>query len=268
MAELPPIAEYFDDDPIITPCAMHGDKQIKLDTQIETAICTFLCENIDRNLLESILADCRLLFYVYGRSGKVPVYLYRNQCVIVLMTVGSPVAAAVVEELKYLGIKNIIAYGTAGQLDESIPSDACVLIEKAIRDEGTSYHYLAPSLYVETDLQLTSWLEDFLQSGGMTVVRGVSWTTDALFRETQQRCARRKKQGAVTVEMECAGFAAACKRLQMRFAEFVFFSDTLSDTSKWQMIGAQKQFDARRSLKVTLLQALLSSVSKIKLPNC
>ena len=267
MEELPPIAEYFDDEPIITPAAMHALESIILPTQIKTAICTFLCENIDRAILEPILSDCRLLFYVYGRSGKVPVYQYKEDCLVVLMTVGSPVAVAVVEYLKCLGIENVIAYGTAGQLDESIPNNACVLIEKAIRDEGASYHYLPASTYVETDGQLTNWVEKFLQSGGMPVVRGITWTSDAMFRETVARVARRRQQGAITVEMECAGFAAACKRLQMRFAEFVFFSDTLVDVQNWQMLGAQKQQDERRSLKVTLLQALLVVVQKIKLPN-
>ncbi len=267
MIELPPITEFFDDEPIITPTAMHGEHQVKLPATVKTAICTFMCENIDKALLEPILAESKLLFYVYGRSGKVPVYQYQEDCLVVLMTVGSPVAVAVVEELYYLGIENVIAYGTAGQLTAEIPSDACVLIERAIRDEGASYHYLKPSVYVESNQQLTDWLEQFLQSGGMKVVRGITWTTDALFRETSARCAKRREQGAVTVEMECAGFAAAAKRLDLRFGEFVFFSDTLVDQQQWSMFGTQKQFDARRSLKATLLQALVSSVAKIKLPK-
>lgn len=266
MTILPPITDFFEDEPIITPLAMHGE-QIKLAPTIKTAVCTFLCESIDQVALKPILNDCKLLFYVYGRSGKTPVYQYREQCLLVFMTVGSPVAVAVAEELKYLGIENIIAYGTAGRLDEKIPTDAFVIVEKAIRDEGASYHYLAPSLYVETDSQLTDWLEQFLQSGGMTTVRGITWTTDGLYRETKARCAKRREQGAVVVEMECAGFAAAAKRLQMRFGEFVFFSDTLTDVDQWQMFGEQSGADARRSLKVGLLHALLASVVKINLPK-
>ena len=267
MDELPPITEFFDDEPIITPVAMHGEKSIQLPSTIKTAVCTFLCEDIDRLSLEKILADCKLLFYVYGRSGKTPVYQYKEECLIVLMTVGSPVAVAVMEELKCLGIENVIAYGTAGQLDGAIPNDACVLIEKAIRDEGASYHYLPASVYVETDSQLTLWLERFLQTGGMKIVRGITWTTDGMFRETKARCAKRRKQGAVVVEMECAGFAAAAKRLGIRFGEFVFFSDTLVDNNQWLMFGAEKGAEARRSLKVTLLQALLIDTAKINLPK-
>ena len=105
MTELPPIAEFFDDEPIITPANFRNGQVIKLAPSIKTAICTFLCENIDRNYLAPILADCRLLFYVYGRSGKTPVYQYRDECLIVLMTVGSPVAVAVMEELKYSMVK-------------------------------------------------------------------------------------------------------------------------------------------------------------------
>ena len=267
MTELPPILEFFADEPIITPAAMHGAQQVKLSPAIKTAVCTFLCDQIDQVVLAPILQDCRLLFYVYGRSGKTPVYQYQDQCLIVFMTVGSPAAVAVMEELKYLGIENVIAYGTAGQLDDAIPADACVVIEKAIRDEGASYHYLAPSVYVDTDAELTKWLMEFLQSGGMKVVRGITWTTDGLFRETKARTAKRREQGAKVVEMECAGFAAAAKRLQMRFGEFVFFSDTLADTSAWHFYGAEKGADERRSLKVTLLLALLDGVTKIKLPN-
>lgn len=267
MSELPPITEFFDDEPIITPAMMCGGKVVKLPTSIKTAICTFLCENIDRALLEPVLKDCRLLFYVYGRSGKIPVFQYREECLIVLMTVGSPVAVAVVEYLKCLGIENIIAFGTAGLLDPQISEDTFVLIEKAIRDEGASYHYLAPSVYVETDAGLTAWLEQFLQSGETKVVRGITWTSDAMFRETKARTARRREQGAIVVEMECAGFAAASQRLDLRFAEFVFFSDTLTDTTQWHMLDGQSGGDARRSLKVTMLQALLMAVPKIKLHN-
>ncbi len=266
MTELPPILDYFDDEPIITPSAMHSEP-IKVPATIKTAVCTFLCENIDEEALRPILSDCKLLFYVFGRSGKVPVFQYQEKCLIVLMTVGSPVAVAVVEELKALGIENIIVYGTAGQLDEKIPQDACVLIEKAIRDEGASYHYLAPSVYVETDKALTAWTEQFLQSGGMKTVRGITWTTDGLFRETKARLAKRRKQGAIVVEMECAGFAAVAQRLGVRFSEFVFFSDTLVDTYAWHFYGAEKGADERRSLKVVLLKSLLASVTKINLPK-
>ena len=268
MSELPPIIEFFDDEPIITPQAMHyGTKQVQLPPSVKTAICTFLCENIDQAALAPILTQSKLLFYIFGRSGKTPVYQYREDCLLVLMTVGSPVAVAVMEELKALGIDNVIAYGTAGQLEATIPHEACVLIEKAIRDEGASYHYLAPSLYVDTDVELTKWLESFLQSGGVPVVRGTTWTTDGLFRETKGRCAKRREQGAIVVEMECAGFAAAAKRLGMRFGEFVFFSDTLADTNQWHMFGGQTGADERRSLKVALLATLLEHVVKIKLPK-
>lgn len=267
MIELPPIAEFFDDEPIIAPVDLRGGKVFKLPASIKTAICTFLCENIDQATLAPILKDSQLLYYVYGRSGKIPVYQYRDECLIVFMTVGSPVAVAVIEELKSLGIENVIAYGTAGQLDDKISNDAFVLIEKAIRDEGASYHYLPASVYVATDEALNSWVEQFLRSSGKTVVRGITWTSDALFRETKARCAKRRKQGAIVVEMECAGFAAAAKRLGMRFSEFVFFSDTLVNTSQWQMFGGQQGANERRSLKVALLQALLKDITKINLPK-
>lgn len=260
-----PILDYFDDAPLLTPAQMHAGQQVQIDPHIKTAICTFLCENIDRAQLQPILKDCRFLYYVYGRSGKVPIFQYQDQCLLVLMTVGSPVAVAVVEELHYLGIENIIAYGTAGLLAEHLPVDALVVLDKAIRDEGASYHYCPPSLYIETDPALTDIVAHFLTGKG-PVYRGITWTTDGLFRETPQRKAKRQAQGAVVVEMECAGFAAACQRLKVRFAEFVFFSDTLTDTS-WAWCGEATQCDTRRSRKVALLSALIALCPEIKLPK-
>ena len=111
MEQSSPILEFFDDEPIITPAVMRGGVKVKLPVTIKTALCTFLCENIDSENLAPILSDCRLLFYVYGRSGKVPVFQYKEDCLIVLMTVGSPVAVAVVEELKNLGISVIMISG-------------------------------------------------------------------------------------------------------------------------------------------------------------
>jgi len=261
MKDLPPIAEFFDDEPIITPSVMHSGDKIEISVRNKTAICTFLCENIDKEILAPILKNCRLLFYVYGRSGKVPVFQYKDVCLIVLMTVGSPVAAAVIEELKNLEINDVIAFGTAGLLDVKIPQDSFVLVEKAIRDEGASYHYLAPSVYVETDKQLTDWVENFLKSNGIEVVRGITWTTDALFRETGLRAAKRREQGAIVVDMECAGFAAAAKRLGIHFSQFMFYSDAL-DCKTWTTFGGQTEQNTRRSLKVTLLQALLNVMEK------
>ena len=259
-----PICDFFDDEPIITPNNFHTEKGLHCDPKIKTAICTFLCENIDHAALQPILQDCRLLYYVYGRSGKVPIFQYKDICLIVLMTVGSPVAAAVVEELHFLGIQNIIAYGTAGLLDDQIDATSFVLLTKAIRDEGTSYHYCPPSLYVETDAALTALLEKFLKQLGK-VQRGITWTTDALFRETGQRKAKRVSQGAVVVEMECAGFAAAAKRLGVRFAEFVFFSDLLTNGSwGWSQNTTSEE---RRSLKVALLGELIAFCREIKLPK-
>ena len=73
---------------------------------------------------------------------------------------------------------------SAGQILDVEPPPYFVLIEKALRDEGTSYHYLPPSLYSEANSFILDSLYPLLSSKPHKVLLGSTWTTDAPFHET------------------------------------------------------------------------------------
>lgn len=127
--------------------------------------------------------------------------------------VGAPFAVLVAEELFASGCRLLISITSAGRLVELRPPPYFVLIEKALRDEGTSHHYLPASEFSAADAALLSLLDGGFDGIGINVERGATWTTDAPFRETDEAIAAMQKMGLLAVEMEAAAlYAFACAR--------------------------------------------------------
>ncbi len=122
--------------------------------------------------------------------------------------VGAPFAVLVAEQLFASGCRLLVSITSSGQLVASGPTPYFILIERALRDEGTSHHYLPPSLFAEADLALTSPVLRALRAVSPTVVAGATWTTDAPFRETEAAIAEARAHGALAVEMEAAALYA------------------------------------------------------------
>ena len=131
-----------------------------------------------------------------------------NRYCVVGSAVGASFAVLVAEQLFASGCKLAVSVASAGQIADLGPPPYFVLIDRAIRDEGTSYHYLAPERFAHADKTLISLAANALSSTPTTVYRGASWTTDAPFRETAESIAARREEGALTVEMEAAGLYA------------------------------------------------------------
>ncbi len=127
---------------------------------------------------------------------------------IVGCAVGAAFAVLVAEQLFASGCRLLVSVTSAGQLTPSGPTPYFVLIERALRDEGTSYHYLPPAPFAEADPALIGRIATALADAPLTVHRGASWTTDAPFRETEAAIAAARAQGAVAVEMEAAALYA------------------------------------------------------------
>ncbi len=135
--------------------------------------------------------------------------------------VGAPFAVLVAEELFASGCGLLISMTSAGQLVQLRPPPYFVLIDKALRDEGTSYHYLPPSEFSHADASLLALLEGAFSALPVPVEKGATWTTDAPFRETAEAIAAMRDRGLLAVEMEAAAlyaFAAARKRPVICFA--------------------------------------------------
>ena len=127
---------------------------------------------------------------------------------IVGRAVGAPFAVLVAEQLFASGCRLLISLTSAGQIVAAGPPPYFVVIDRALRDEGTSYHYAAPADYAEADLRLVASAAAALAKGGLRCIVGASWTTDAPFRETAEAIATAKSRNIATVEMEAAALYA------------------------------------------------------------
>jgi uridine phosphorylase len=121
----------------------------------------------------------------------------------------------VAEELFVCGCRALVSIGSAGLISQDLQPPFFLLIERAYRDEGTSYHYLPPSPFVEADQDALNRIQAALGKAEITARIAATWTTDAPFRETTTRIEFCRNQGIVAVEMEAAGllaFAASRKQ--------------------------------------------------------
>jgi uridine phosphorylase len=122
--------------------------------------------------------------------------------------VGAPFAVLVAEQLFASGCQLLISITSAGQITSAGKLPYFVVIDRALRDEGTSYHYAKPSEYSEAEPELVAVATEAIKAKGVNVVAGSSWTTDAPFRETEEAIAAARSRGILAVEMEAAALYA------------------------------------------------------------
>jgi uridine phosphorylase len=123
---------------------------------------------------------------------------------IVGCVVGAPFAVLVAEELFASGCRMLVSLTSAGQIREAGPPPYFVVIDRALRDEGTSYHYAAPAEFADANPHLVAAAIEALKRAGLPALAGPSWTTDAPFRETEEAIAAARGKGVLAVEMEAA----------------------------------------------------------------
>lgn len=135
--------------------------------------------------------------------------------------VGAAFAVLVAEELFASGCLFLVSITSSGQILPVQAPPYFIIIERALRDEGTSYHYLPPSDYSEAAVHLTQMAKEALTVAGISIQSGATWTTDAPFRETEKAIQAAKNAGILAVEMEAAAlyaFAKARNRAVLCFA--------------------------------------------------
>lgn len=127
---------------------------------------------------------------------------------IVGYAVGSSFSVLVAEQAFVCGCELLISIASAGQIADHAPPSYHILIDRALRDEGTSYHYLPAAPFAAADPDLIAMARRAFVHADGPVLTGATWTTDAPFRETEAAIARRKAEGLLAVEMEAAALYA------------------------------------------------------------
>ena len=219
-----PILE-FDDNPQAVIMPNHEGLDLQLPKK---CIYAFLEEEIDRYARE-VGAECAGEFISATKTYPVYVMDYKGEKVCLAQApVGSAPAAQFMDWLIGYGVEQIISTGTCGVLAD-IEENAFLVPVRALRDEGTSYHYAAPSRYMNVHVEAISAIEQVLEQLGIPYEEVMTWTTDGFYRETAEKVAYRKEEGCAVVEMECSALAAVAQLRGVVWGELLFTADSLAD---------------------------------------
>lgn len=141
--------------------------------------------------------------------------------------VGASFAVLIAEELFATGCKLLISITSAGRIATLEDPSRFILIENAIRDEGTSYHYLPPSDISSVNSHILKKLKSIFRQSRLSIAVGKSWTTDAPFRETKSAIEYARNAGAVAVEMEAAALYSFAKAKNKNVVCFAHLTNTM-----------------------------------------
>ena len=223
-----PILE-FDDNPRAVMMPDHEGLDLHLPKK---CIYAFLGEEIDR-YAKAVGANCVAEFISATKTYPVYAISYRGEKICLAQApVGSAPAAQFMDWLIGYGAKKIISTGTCGVLAD-IEENTFLVPVRALRDEGTSYHYVAPSRYIEMEMEAISAIEQVLEERGIPYEEVMTWSTDGFYRETAEKVAYRKEEGCAVVEMECAALAAVAQLRGLVWGELLFTADSLADLDKY-----------------------------------
>lgn len=168
-------------------------------------------------------------------TKEYPVYLLEaddEQIALVEAPVGAPAAVQILDWLIAYGARKILSCGSCGVLQD-MDENLFLIPSRALRDEGSSYHYLPPSRYVEIPEPARAALRKTLEGRGLPFTEITTWTTDGFFRETRAMVEYRKEEGCAAVEMECAALAACAQFRGATFGELLYTADTLADVERY-----------------------------------
>lgn len=238
-----PILEF---DPDTTALINAADHTEPIDTPEHCVPCFF------SDVIEQLVRDgkARVLIELVAESGSTPVYeVSVGEAKVALFNpgLGGPSAAKNMEKVIALGCDKFVACGGAGVLDTAIQLGHVIVPDSAVRDEGTSYHYLAPGREAKASLAGLAAITRVLADHDVPYIIAKTWTTDAFYRSTPEKIRTRKAEGCLTVEMECAAFFAVAMFRGVIFAQLLYGGDDLG-SDKWDSRDWTKQATVRERL--------------------
>jgi uridine phosphorylase len=169
---------------------------------------------------------------------------------------GAPYAARMIESMHAIGVTKFMVCGGAGTLDDAYTKASVLVPISAVRDEGTSYHYLPPAREVFINTTVLDKIRRTLKSVDEPFVEIKTWTTDASFRETEHKVAFRKSEGCKTVEMECAAFYSVAQHKKIMCGQLLYAGDIVKKEG-WEYRNWHAKTDIRDKLFNLAMKCLL-----------
>jgi uridine phosphorylase len=241
--DLPLLEEDFESEGLIQPARIVPDVELP-----ECAVLCFFREVVADTV--AVRPDARRRAVLSSEAGSTPVWdieVSGRRLAVFQPGVGAPLAAAFLEEVIAMGCRRLIACGGAGALIPDLVKGHAVVVNSAVRDEGTSHHYLPASRTIDADPHAVATMTSALQRGGVAHVVGRTWTTDAIYRETRGRVERRVAEGCVVVEMEAAALIAVARYRDVTLGHLLLASDSLAGET-WDDRGWMSAREARDKL--------------------
>ncbi len=145
---------------------------------------------------------------------------------------GSSMIATRIEELIQFGIKNFISIGEAGGLQKDAKIGDIIICDKALRDEGVSYHYLKSSKYAYSSKKLLNKIISIFKKQNISFKVGSTWTIDAIYRQTKAEIKKFQKEKVLTIDMEVATLFAIAEYRKVEASAILTISDSFANL-KW-----------------------------------
>lgn len=246
-----PILEYDDNK----EAKLNPSNFVESRLETDKLIITFFPEVMQQLVEEGQISLERTI------EGENSILLYRFTDTNILITlgyIGCPACAGNLDLFHAMGINKVMFCGGGGVLDKNIEVGQILVVDGAIRDEGFSYHYLPPSRYVYTNPEVTAKIVNYLDRNEISYIRGLTWTTDAIFRETKDKIIQRKAEGAKIVEMEQAGCIAVSRFRNFAYGALIYGGDDLSQ-DEWSQRGWRSRKGIRYDL-VNLCKILVELI--------
>ena len=227
----------------------------KVPNMPEVAIACF-----SKTLFDKIVegAKCTEIAKVGNTNGKRIIYeLEYNDKKMALFNicVGAPAAVADLEEIHAMGCNKFIVFGNCGVLDKNIEDCGIIIPNEAVRDEGTSFHYIRPSETIKVNNKYVSEFKEILDRFGYSYTEGMTWTTDAYYRETRKKVDARMQMGVKTVEMEASALQAVADFRGFDFFTFFYAGDNL-DLPDWdkRSLSGDVKLDEKSRIAILALE--------------
>lgn len=227
-----PLLEY-DEDPKAVIMPDHERLGVRLP---QRAVFAFLGQTVDCYALRH---GAQVAASFVSATKDYPVYVLDHggeRVCLAQAPVGASAATQLLDWLVAYGVEKVISTGSCGAL-MPLAENVFLVPTKALRDEGTSYHYAPPGRYMAVDEQAIRAIEATLQNHGIPYREVITWSTDGFFRETREKVAYRREEGCAVVEMECAALAACAALRGAVWGELLYTGDTLADAERYDERG-------------------------------